>query len=237
MLVLGFDVETTGLDPFTDEIIEIGAVIWDTERATPIRMFSEMIRPRSGGNNISQEVQDLTGILPSDLRSFGIDLAEACNHLVEMVKPCSYYVCHSGIEFDRRFLISAFESTGLIPKPLPWIDTALDIEFSVRIANRKLEHLAPAHDFLPMFSHRALFDVLSMLRILSKYDFKTVSQNARSSVIRLRAKLSYEDREKALRAGFHWNGDLREWQKSVRSGRFRAGDYPFEVTQETLYSP
>ena len=62
--VVVFDLETTGRDAESDEIIEIGAV--KTRGGVETDIFSELVRP-SGA--IPAEVEELTGISNSDVRS------------------------------------------------------------------------------------------------------------------------------------------------------------------------
>ena len=44
MYLLGIDLETTGLDPLSSEIIEVGYVVWDTVTLSPVDLGSRLIK-------------------------------------------------------------------------------------------------------------------------------------------------------------------------------------------------
>lgn len=93
---VALDLETTGLDPGRDEIIEVGAVRFDEERI--LDTYQTLVSP---GHALSQRVQRLTGIRPSDLESAPPFAAVARE--VEAFLG-SDPVVGQNIEFDLRFL-------------------------------------------------------------------------------------------------------------------------------------
>lgn len=60
--IVAFDLETTGLDPKSDAIIEIAMVRFD-ENGT-VEEFSSLVNP---GISISEEVENITGITDEDV--------------------------------------------------------------------------------------------------------------------------------------------------------------------------
>lgn len=104
--IVVFDIETTGLDPATDQIIELGAVkIVD---GNIVEKFSTFVKPTK---KIPYEVEDLTGI---------------SNKMVENAPPIEYVIkefydftrgCtlsgHNIIGFDIKFVRREAENLGL----------------------------------------------------------------------------------------------------------------------------
>lgn len=230
MIVLGVDLETTGLDPINDKIIEIGAVLWDTEQNKPLKLISELIQSEV---TVSEEITRITGITNEDLQKHAIPLAEGMKRLKELVDVSQYFVGHNGREFDKLFLDKACADVG-ISCDLPWIDTLQDIPYPETISSRKLTHLCAEHGFLNPFSHRAVFDVLSMLEVLSKYDFTEVEKYQQSPEMKLVAKVSYDDREKAKRAGFRWDPQGKTWYKKVKECQLPQLNFDFPVESHLL---
>ena len=100
------DVETTGLSPERDGIIEIGALL--IRNGEEAEEFQTLVRRDSP---LSADVVRLTGITDEMLAAEGIPLSEAINGLVAFVanRPI---VCHNA-DFDCGFLISEAKRCGV----------------------------------------------------------------------------------------------------------------------------
>jgi DNA polymerase-3 subunit epsilon len=125
-------------------------------------------------------------------------------------------VAHNGLAFDRQVLKAWAEKYGLDWQPDKlWIDTKTDIEIPSRNSTR-LVYLAADHGFLNPFPHRAMFDVMTMMTILSRYDLDKVIEVAKSPTLTLRAMVSYDDRELAKARGYHWQSETKQWTMNVK---------------------
>ncbi len=211
MLILGVDVETTGLDAEKDEITEIGAVLWDTEARAPVQMLNCLIDIKG---NVPEEITKLTGITDEMLWTYGIPLDSSADLLCELALKADYYCAHNA-PFDRKFISAATKNfPGFLE--LVWIDTSVDVPYPEHITTRKLTHLAAEHGFVNPFPHRAVTDVLTMLQILSHYDINKVVESAKTPNITIRAKTNYNEREKAKECGYRWNPENKVWLKSIK---------------------
>jgi DNA polymerase-3 subunit epsilon len=95
------DVETTGLDPEENELIGLSVVCVDVDRVTG--EFLEVLGSYSGQREPTQpmppDVEQITGILATDLEGTRLDLARI-NALLE---GCELVLAHNAA-FDRAFL-------------------------------------------------------------------------------------------------------------------------------------
>lgn len=226
MLVLGLDVETTGLDSEKDQIIEIGAVLWDTKRNLPIKMLSHMIKCEKP---VPAEITTLTGIENSDLENWGVMINQALQELRDMSTGAHSIVAHNGNAFDRKFFLNAWKAWPQYEISLPWIDTVTDLPFDAKVSTRKLSYLAAETGFLNPFAHRALFDVLTMLKVMSQFDFEKILDLSASPVCRLVAQVSYEKRDLAKAQGFRWDPGQRHWYLEAKEVQLQGREFPFEV--------
>ena len=71
MVVIIFDLETSGLNPYHDDIIEIGAKVFQEDNS-----FQMLLKPKSG-RPISKKITEITGITNRDLRANGQDWKNA----------------------------------------------------------------------------------------------------------------------------------------------------------------
>ncbi len=237
MLVLGLDLETTGVSWSEDTIIEVGAVLWDTTRSIPLEIYSTLVKPDSPETLISADIERLTGISTADIAQHGIDLREAKNRILGMAEACGHIVAHFGLLFDRLILERFMGAQEKRRFSKLWIDTGYDLAYPESISTRKLDYLAFEHELSVPFKHRAVFDALTTLRIFSKYPLEEILNRARSPLLRISGRLGYEDRGLAASSGFFWNRDERLWQKVERAVVSEQTRYPFEYSVEELYRP
>lgn len=227
MLLVATDVETTGLDVTKDKIIEVGAVLWDTVKLAPIRVFNSLVVYPD--LQVSAEIEAITGINSQMLVDYGEPPSEVFNGLSRFLACGDYIVAHNGNAFDRPLIERHFLEFGCISPDRLWLDTTIDVEYPKSITTRKLVHLAAEHGFVNPFAHRAIFDVLTMLKVLSCYDLARVIELAKEPSVTVQAVVSFADKEKAKERGFRWDGDKKAWKKTMKRSQL------VEATKETPF--
>lgn len=224
MLVLGLDLETTGLDVNSVRIIEVGAVLWDTEQNKPVKIYSELLH-NEDYPILSEEIVRITGITQADLEKFGTPPVDGLGEVCSMFHDADYIVAHNGNGYDRPIFERECKTFGYELQERHWVDTMLDIPYPESMKTRKLTHLAAEHNFVNPFSHRAIFDVLTMLIITSRYDFKEIVKLSKEESILVKAypKPPWNDDGKdnslVKSMGFTWNGQNKTWQKQVKKSQ------------------
>lgn len=223
MYVLGLDFESTGLDTQEARIIEIGAVIWDTDIHTPILMKSMIVNP---GVPIPPVIEKLTGLTNDIVTKFGMPLDQAIAELNYMCIKAGprFAVAHNAFGFDRPLLNAELARHNLKApnlEPLPWIDTRQDLPFEVEPESRKLKHLALDAGFINYFPHRAVFDVLTTLKVMSEFTMESIEAYQKIPIVTLRIMASYEQRQIAKDLRYSWEraGEktyTKCWVKLVR---------------------
>lgn len=224
--VLGLDFESTGLDTYTANIIEVGAVIWSVEDKIPLDFVSKFVCPPV--LPIPEEITKLTGIKSDWVEQYGTTLGAVLCHIDDLVKKygVQYVVAHNGENYDKPLLMSECKRIGQTPlfADLHWLDTRSDLPFEVEPTSRRLSHLALDCGFMSPFSHRALFDVMTMLRVLSTFDFEKVVENSRIPWVIARALVDYDNRQLAKDARFSWEKIGEEsfpkmWVKKIKENQ------------------
>lgn len=247
MLILGIDLEgmnenlvENGVNLKVDRVTEIGAVMWDTRINTPVRFFSELIDERDR-LKMTEEIIDLTGIDEQLLKEYGLraDEIKLClERLAILMNKADYIMAHNGEKYDKPMLNAMYIRYGLeMPKKV-WIDTQNDVEYPSKITHKSMAALEHAHGFINPFPHRAVTDVLAMLKIASHYDYNRIAKIAQSPKIRIVANLrapNWKDKpqvdefnrikNKVSRARFQWDGENKQWTKIVSKLHLDEGLY------------
>ena len=160
-LAIFLDLETTGLDPERDEIIEIAMVPFEYSSDGRIfkvhEAFCEFQEPGSG--SIPAEITRITGITDDMVRGQKID----ADRVAEIVASAALIIAHNA-SFDRKFAEKAFEvfstkAWACSMTQVPWAEEHFD--------GAKLEYLAMKSGFF-YDGHRADVDCYAAIELLSK---------------------------------------------------------------------
>lgn len=204
------DVETTGLDPRQDKIIELALVEFAVGGAAatgPVitRCYSSLADP---GIEIPQEVTEVTGLATAHVRGHSIDWSLARNFF----ERSSIVIAHNAA-FDRSFLEATGKLGGLA---LHWACSMRHIDWKRHnFATQSLNYLAADHGFLNPFAHRALFDCATTLRLIGPYLDELIARSYEREYL-IKAVGSPFDAKDALRArGYRWDSDERVWGRVI----------------------
>lgn len=210
------DVETTGLNTATDQIIELGVVTFEYDRTTGEiyeveETFSHFQDP---GIPISKNITEITGITDEMVHGHQIDPAE----LERLFSDVALVIAHNA-SFDRPFL----ERLHTVFAEKPWACSVQDIPWRREgIAGSKLEYLAVNFGYF-FAAHRALDDCFAGLTILScrlpksgVLAMSALLESARNPILRFEATgAPFEFKDVLRQRGYRWNRDKRVWVKDV----------------------
>ncbi|MCX7568697.1 ATP-dependent DNA helicase DinG [Tumebacillus sp. DT12] len=154
-----FDLETTGLQPTTDRIIEIGAVRVENGQITDT--FQSLIDP---GVPLPPLIKDLTGLTDEQLKEAPV-IDDVIGEFLRFIGD-SVLVAHNA-EFDLRFLNEALEEGGYLAFAGEVIDTlSLAQILWPRQASYALEALTRHHGIVHDSAHRAMHDATATAEVL-----------------------------------------------------------------------
>jgi DNA polymerase III epsilon subunit-like protein len=243
-LILGLDLETTGKDTSKDRIIEIGAVIWDAEKGIPLKIFSEMVYFEGIWDEATatkERIEEITHISFEHLVQFGIAPTEALQKLADLMRTPNLLavVAHNGEQFDRQLVIAEFKRWGIELPEVHWLDTMTDVPYEGNIQTRKLTYLAAEHGFINPFAHRAIFDVLTMLKMTQQYDIDWLIKLSKEPSVTLIALTTapWEDggksNEEAKARGYRFQSEGKKWIKLVKESQIQSekASAPFGIRE------
>ncbi len=145
------DIETTGLDPLFDEIIEIGAI--KVINGECVENFSKLVKP---SKPISDFIIQLTGIT-NDMLANSKTIQEVLPEFIEFVSGMT--IVGHNVHFDINFIYD--NSMQVLNKPFPndFIDTLrLSRRLFTSLNNHKLDTVSAFLNVDAVGHHRALQD-------------------------------------------------------------------------------
>src|SRR5438132_9327259 len=152
--LVALDLETTGLSPRLDRIIEVGAVRFHGDEV--LATFQSLVRPEVG---IPRAVQELTGIRDADVAA-APPPEEVLAQLIDFVGD-SGVVAHSGT-FDLSFMVNPKSDTGY-----ELFDTLDLARIMLPMApSHSLPHLSRQLGLAHPHPHRALSDADAARQLL-----------------------------------------------------------------------
>jgi CRISPR-associated protein Cas2 len=147
------DLETSGLNPETDEIIEVGMLKIQENKI--IESFQSLIKPQ---HPVSNFIEKLTGITNESLKKDGKEIGKVLNSVKEFIDG-NTLVGHN-INFDIGFLNHAFITYGYNKIDNECYDTMKMYSnfLNGKKASKKLANVANAFDINVDKEHRGLAD-------------------------------------------------------------------------------
>jgi len=163
---IALDTETTGLDPESNALIEIGALLF--EDGSPSASFSTLINP---GYDFPNKAEGINHITPDMLKGAPSesDAISAFIKFLDTVKGGNPILVGHNIGFDLSFLTQAFDRIGLTELCFRYVDT-LDLARK-RIRGLSDYKQSTLTDYLSIENdeaHRALSDAEACGKLLIK---------------------------------------------------------------------
>ena len=199
------DLETMGLDPLKDEIIELGMLRFSFSKGdgilSLIDTYNELQDP---GRPIPAEITKITGISDDDVKGAKIDW----KLVLERLNNTDLVICHNS-GFDRNFLeLQTPDEVGSHVKTLPFACTIHDINWHERgYESSKLEYLNFKLGYF-YEGHRALVDCWATLNLLreEKGAFLELLGNVRRKDVLICAKNApFEKKDLLKTRKYRWS--------------------------------
>lgn len=203
------DLETTGLDPAKDKIIEIGILefTWEQGRSPLVtQAYSGLEDP---GEPLCPEIQMITGINDAILAGRRIDWS-----LVGAIfgVPHIMVIAHNAV-FDRSFLIRRPE---LRLEGIHWGCSMQHVNWRAHgFKTRALNYLAADHGFANPFAHRALFDCATTLRLITPYLDELINRSFLKEFQLVAHGAKYDQKDTLKARGYAWDTVARVWTLRV----------------------
>lgn len=215
------DVETTGLDPAKDVVIELAMRRFRyDDRGIIVEIGRGWTWREDPGFPLSPEIISLTGLTDADLASQFID----DDVVLKIIGEADLIIAHNA-SFDRPMLEKRLPSMP----GRPWACSCEQIDWQTAgFEGRKLGYLAMQAGWF-FDGHRALNDVDAVIQLLQHEDTDGASllyqldENALADSHLIEAVGSAFDTKDVLRArGYRWNPDERVWWREVSDNQLLA---------------
>lgn len=216
MLVLGFDMETTGLDVQNDRPIEVGTILWSTGQKKMLECSGFLVK---SDVPVSAEITRITSISQAAVNKFGYDQLDALEDVLDLMTQADAILGQNVIRFDKRLLTAWCARNGkTLPEKL-WIDTRTDLP---GVDSKTLTYMAADHGFLNLFPHSALTDVMTCVKIFSMYDPDVIAARAAEPTVILKAHVGFETNALAKARKYSWYSAEKLWWKVVKQSDVQA---------------
>lgn len=200
MKIVGVDVETTGLDPDKDEIVEFAMVCYDGD--IELGCYSTILQ--------TNYWEDQCHGISQELSSRG---AKTINPWPLLREWNPRYILAHKVSFDYEFITRRWPELTKIP----WLCTKFDLPHrdEIRMTSSRLMHLGIDYGFQVDGWHRALTDARMVCKIATKHDLDQAyerSRQQRYAVIAI-GRWSEEHRKKLVAEGFRYDYKEKIYEK------------------------
>lgn len=232
MILLAYDIETTGLDKQKDRVIEVGLALYSTGQRKILESAGFLVQ--SDGVPITQEITDITGITQAAVDRFGYEPLSAIEDISDWVAKADAIVAHNGYRFDRPMTENWAKRLNIVLPEKLWVDTMTDIP---GVTGEQLITMCAKKGFVNPNQHSAEDDAKAVLKMLEIYNtsgtsFESVVERAKSPLVLLRSHQERNRNEDAKRFKFRWSPKHELWWKAVKEEDIPAlaNQVPFKVS-------
>jgi DNA polymerase III subunit epsilon len=209
MIVVGLDIESTGLDKVKDRPIEIGVTLWTTKYNRGLDTRALLVQ--SDGVPVTNEITAITGITQDMCDKFGYTPEEAYDEAMYFVDRADAIVAFNGVRFDIPMM---GQWAKRLQKQFP---DKLIIDPSVDLPMRGQELITMCAKMGIYYDpHEAGADVGAMLRLMAQFEFNGVLARSKSPVVVVRSMQGRNENDKVKKHKFRWNPDRKIWWKAVK---------------------
>jgi len=197
MNIFLLDFETSGLNPYRDDIIEIGIKKYMGDQS-----YQTLVIPESK-ELINEQITRITNITNDDIFQNGINFESAYSNLYNFIiensnksVPIVYLLAHNGNSFDFIFfkkILYHLKSKKMIQDNIEfrYLDT---LNLSRRLLDHqsyKMSSLCKRFNIENTEEHRALGDVLALEQIFNKLLFKWSNSEELSDTLTIDSMIKY----------------------------------------------
>ena len=160
---ISFDIETTGLSPITDRIVEVGAVLF--EDGIPVKKFSSLVNPIKVISSEATRVNNISNKMIETAPKENVIYPKLIDFLGDALSGTTI-ICAHNAQFDISFLSNTLERLGYSGN-IRYIDT-LSISRNVisGLDNYRQNTVAEYFDIINKEQHRAVTDAETCGKIL-----------------------------------------------------------------------
>ncbi|MCX6105967.1 MAG: 3'-5' exonuclease [Proteobacteria bacterium] len=200
------DVETTGLSPTEDKVIEIGVLEFGVGEGTRPHLLRTYGALQDPGVPISPEITKITGLTDAMVAGQQIDWA----FVRRMMEKASIVIAHNA-DFDRGFLERVDALSGLSAH---WACSMRHIDWKKHNYNTMaLNYLAADHGFVNPFAHRAVFDCATTFRLIGDHLEEMITRSYEREYLIRAVGSPFESKDILRQRGYRWDPDNRVWSK------------------------
>lgn len=209
MILVGLDIEATGLDKVKDRPIEVGVALWTTKFNRSLETRALLVQ--SDGVKVTDEITEITGINQGMVDKFGYSSEEAFDETVYFVNQAEAIVAFNGRRFDIPMFYQWAKRIKKIFPDKQVIDPYEDLPMRGQELITMCAKMGIYYD-----PHEAGADVSAMLRLMGKFDFELVLTRAKSPVVVVQSLQSRNNNDAAKKHKFRWNPERKIWYKIVK---------------------
>lgn len=156
------DVETTGLNNATDEVVELGLVLFEFDHLTGqvLSTVEEYTGLRDPGRPIPEGASRAHGLTWDDVRGHALDDAR----VKRLLSSAMFLIAHN-MKFDRGFIERLYPEA----RRMKWLCSMDGVNWKAKgFPSKGLQQLLERHGLVAEAAHRALDDAKNTLRLLAQ---------------------------------------------------------------------